>query len=193
MKRRIACWRLSVEGTVALRRLLSFIVEQQQGETWIDWCRQNIRIVKDRVSYKNSKRLADDPDVPDLEAMDITYLAHILGHLTSVDDEMKGHIKVIKDIRNDLCHNIFEAMDETAFEETCEKLLDAFGSILKPAVKRREWRFIMWELESFAEPAAVDSVTDVELHEQVEELMQRLNTTSLNDSVVQNFSYEDIS
>ena len=88
-KRRGACWRLSVKGTCALKSLMLFLVKEL-GLDWVDWCKQNSPVIKNRISYKNSKKLPDESEIPDPEAMDITYLAHVLRSLA--DDAMKEHV-----------------------------------------------------------------------------------------------------
>ena len=124
------------------------------GFDWVDWCEQNIPVIKDRISYKNSIKLADESEIPDPEAMDITYLAHVLRSLA--DDAMKEHVKVVKDVRNDLCHKFTEAMDEELFEQTCEKLLLAFEKIIEPAVDRKQRQKLMNDLESYADLEAIE-------------------------------------
>ena len=167
-RRRTACWRLSVKGTFALRSLLQFLVEKQLGERWIDWCKRNPDIIKKNICYAKSEKLVEDQEVPDRDAMDITYLAHILRKLPLVNDEVKGHldlvkddIKAVTDIRNDLCHKFTEAMDESLFNQACRKLLNAFESIIEPAVDDRyERRQLMNQLDSFADPSNIDRYTN---------------------------------
>ena len=130
-----------------------FLVKEL-GLDWVDWCKQNIPVIKDRISYKNSKKLPDESEIPDPEAMDITYLAHVLRSLA--DDAMKEHVKVVKDVRNDLCHKFTEAMDEELFKQTCETLQSAFEKIIEPAVDRNQRLRFMIDLGFYADIDAID-------------------------------------
>ena len=131
-----------------------------------------------------------------MEAMDTTYLAHILwtGSLLA-DDEIKQRVKAVKDVRNKLCHDITESMDEGSFNETCDQLLDAFEEIVKPtfATSRQRHQF-MSNLHAFADPAAIDSITEEELRQyrdEIADLKRRLEEAEKAGNV-QEVEYENV-
>ena len=182
-KRRAACWRLSCRGAESLKLLLNHLVDSQ-GSTWPDWCRAHQGIIRDRLSYPHAIRLATDPNIPDMEQMDTTYLAHILRNST-LEDSMKNHVKVVKDVRNDLCHHHTETMDETTFKATRDRLLDSFEEIVKPVMTRDERREFIDRLSACADPAAITEGEMSRYREEIEDLRRRLaEANEAGDEVV---------
>ena len=52
--------------------------------------------------------------------------------MVPLERETVKNIDLVKTIRDDLCHNQTEAMDEEAFEDKCEQLRRASIDIFKP-------------------------------------------------------------
>ena len=91
------------------------------------------------TSPPHPRLTGDDTDIPDIDQMDITYLAEILENnkFTLIDADMKKHVKQVRESRNTLCHRDTETMDATKFKGNCNQLLRSFNEIAKPTFEVR--------------------------------------------------------
>ena len=135
-KRLAVAIRFCSKGREVLRKLLGAILAVNSVE-WPEWCNEHVDVIKERRDcYKNTHRLPEPHDQwPDIEDMDITYLAHILLSSNLIEEEMKGLVSQVKEARNSLCHYSSDSMKESSFDEFCGGLLPVFNEIVMESFK----------------------------------------------------------
>ena len=152
-KRRFSAWRQSVKVSEVLQSRLEHGVKVAFDLSWIEFCKHptyreyigNLpngpppgdrkRMLYD--CFSKSTKLASDEEIPELSKMDVTYVAQILETETEkgylIDNSTWDQVKILRHIRNELCHKYIKSMDQETFGKTTEDLETASIVIARPA------------------------------------------------------------